>query len=86
MLSEDQVLLIVAFISGALATYLVVYRDDIVALGNLLFILIVIAIVVGIAGMIAALGFIGVAFVFVCYVVYLIGLKIKAAYQRRKRG
>lgn len=86
MLSENQVLLIVSFISGALATYLVVYRDDIVALGNLLFILIIITIFVGIAGILAAIGFIGGAFVFACYVVYLIGLKIKAEYQRRKRG
>ena len=86
MPNENQMLMLVSFFVGAVSTYLVIHKDDIVALGNLLFVFIIITMVVGLVGIAAALGFVGVAFVFVCYIIYLIGLKIRAKYQRRKRG
>ena len=86
MSNEDLMMAIMSFIIGAISTYMVVYRDNLVAIGNLLFTLIMIAIIVGLGGIAAALGMVGVAFVFACYIIYLIYLRIKIAYQRRKRG
>lgn len=86
MSNEDLMMVTMAFIIGAISTYMVVYRDNLVTIGNLLFTLIMIAIIVGLGGIAAALGMVGVAFVFACYIIYLIYLRIKIAYQRRKRG
>ena len=86
MSNEDLMMMTSAFVVGAISSYLVIYKDNLVAIGNLLFVCIMIAILVGLVGIAFALGFVGVVVVFIFYMFYLVYLRIKAQYRYRKRG